>query len=105
MSVPRELSLRTVDGRPRVVQCPVDQRGDVIDLRATLAPGDELALPGGATLGYDGRLLALTRSNPVGGVYSAPMNGGPADVRVLVGQRTVEVFAQGGERTLSALIA
>src|SRR3954466_7098638 len=64
MSVPREVGLRTVDGRPQLVQQPVasldtletgqrftehgqaisgertlPKRGDVLDIRATLRPG------------------------------------------------------------------
>jgi hypothetical protein len=58
MSLPRVLSLR--DGR--LVQEPVDQRGDVLDLRT-------------------------------------------GDVRTLIGPDTVEVFAEGGARTVSVLIS
>ena len=67
MSVPREVGLRTVDGRPQLVQQPVasldtletgqrhtensttitgertlTKRGDVLDIRATLRPGQRL---------------------------------------------------------------
>ncbi len=81
MSVPREVELRTVDGRPRLVQQPVDSvesletgtrhteagpisgertlatRGDVLDLRLTLRPGSAtragIKVLGDTAVGYD----------------------------------------------------
>jgi levanase len=81
MSVPREVRLRTVDGKPRLVQQPVDSvmsletgtrhveagpisgervlamRGDVLDVRLTLRPGTAaragIKVLGDTTVGYD----------------------------------------------------
>jgi levanase len=81
MSVPREVELRTVDGKPRLVQRPVDSvealetgtrdrhsgpisgertlatRGDVLDVRLTLRPGSAaragIEVLGDTAVGYD----------------------------------------------------
>src|SRR4051812_4175806 len=148
MSVPREVGLRTVDGRPQVVQQPVasldtletgqrytensttvtgehtlTKRGDVLDIRATLRPGsaarmglkvltnangDETVISydvAAGTLSIDrtksGAAAAALAGFP--GVHSAPvaLRDGRLDLRILVDRSLVEVFAQGGERTIA----
>jgi levanase len=91
MSLPREVTLATVDGEPRLVQRPVDsvdslrtgaphtesgpvsgerpiaKRGDVLDVRATFRPGSAerfgLKVLGGAEIAYDvaAGQLSITR--------------------------------------------
>jgi hypothetical protein len=148
MSVPREVGLRTVDGRPQLVQQPVasldtletgqrhtenstaitgertlTKRGDVLDIRATLRPGsasrmglkvltnangDETVISydvAAGTLSIDrtksGAAAAALPGFP--GVHSAPvpLRNGRLDLRILVDRSLVEVFAQGGERTIA----
>ena len=148
MSVPREVGLRTVDGRPQLVQQPVasldtletgqrhtensttitgertlTKRGDVLDIRATLRPGsasrmglkvltnangDETVISydvAAGTLSIDrtksGAAAAALAGFP--GVHSAPvaLRDGRLNLRILVDRSLVEVFAQGGERTIA----
>ncbi len=148
MSVPREVGLRTVDGRPQLVQQPVasldtletgqrqtesnttitgertlTKRGDVLDIRATLRPGsasrmglkvltnangDETVVSydvAAGTLSIDrtksGAAAAALAGFP--GVHSAPvaLRDGRLNLRILVDRSLVEVFAQGGERTIA----
>ena len=148
MSVPREVGLRTVDGRPQLVQQPVAsldtletgqrqtesnttitgertlaKRGDVLDIRATLRPGsasrmglkvltnangDETVVSydiAAGTLSIDrtksGAAAAALAGFP--GVHSAPvaLRDGRLNLRILVDRSLVEVFAQGGERTIA----
>ena len=148
MSVPREVALRTVDGRPQLVQQPVasldtletgqrhtensttitgertlTKRGDVLDIRATLRPGGAarmglkvLTNPNGdeTVIAYDvaaGTLsIDRTKSGAAAaelagfpGVHAAPvaLRDGRLNLRILVDRSLVEVFAQGGERTIA----
>jgi hypothetical protein len=148
MSVPRELTLRTIDGRPQLAQQPVGsvdslvtgqpytenattvtgertlpKRGDVLDIRATLRPGSAtrtgvkvLTNANGdeTVVGYDvaaGMLYVdRTRSGAAAadltgfpGVHSAPvaLRGGALNLRILVDRSLIEVYAQGGERTIA----
>ena len=148
MSVPRELGLRTVDGRPQLVQQPVAsvdtldsgqpysenattitgertlaKRGDVLDIRATLRPGSAtrtglkvLTNANGdeTVIGYDAAAGTLyvdrTKSGAAAagltgfpGVQSAPvaLRDGALNLRVLVDRSLIEVYAQGGERTIA----
>src|SRR4051794_29397924 len=148
MSVPREVTLRTVDGRPQIVQQPVasldtletgqrytesgsaisgertlTKRGDVLDIRATLRPGSAKRIGlkvltnanGDETvIGYDvaaGTLsIDRTKSGPAAaelsgfpGVHAAPvaLRDGRLNLRILVDRSLIEVFAQGGERTIA----
>ena len=148
MSVPREVALKTVDGRPQLVQQPVasvdtletgqrhtesagaitgertiTKRGDVLDIRATLRPGNATRMGlkvltntnGDETvIGYDvaaGMLyIDRTKSGAAAaelpgfpGVHAAPvaLRDGRLNLRILVDRSLVEVFAQGGERTIA----
>ena len=148
MSVPREVGLRTVDGRPQLVQQPVasldtletgqrhtesnttitgertlTKRGDVLDIRATLRPGSAsrvglkvLTNANGdeTVIGYDvaAGMLSIDRTKSGAaaaelanfpGVHSAPvtLRDGRLNLRILVDRSLVEVFAQGGERTIA----
>jgi levanase len=148
MSVPREVGLRTVDGRPQLVQQPVDsldtletgqrytesastisgertltKRGDVLDIRATIRPGNAsrvglkvLTNANGdeTVIGYDALAGTLsidrTRSgaaaadlNGFPGVHAAPvtLRDGRLNLRILVDRSLIEIFAQGGERTIA----
>ena len=148
MSVPRELGLRTIDGRPRLVQQPVAsvdtldsgqpysesattisgertlaKRGDVLDIRATLRPGSAtrtglkvLTNANGdeTVIGYDAAagMLYVDRSKSGAaaaglagfpGVQSAPvaLRDGALNLRILVDRSLIEVYAQGGERTIA----
>jgi levanase len=147
MSVPREVELRTVDGRPQLVQAPVasvetletgqrhsergpvtgertlTKRGDVLDIRASFRPGSASRLGlkvltnanGDETvIGYDvaAGMLSVDRTKSGAaaaalpgfpGVHSAPvaLRDGLLRLRVLVDRSLVEVFAQGGERTIA----
>ena len=148
MSVPREVALRTVDGRPQLVQQPVasldtletgqrhtensttitgertlTKRGDVLDIRATLRPGSAARMGlkvltntnGDETvISYDvaAGMLSIDRTKSGAaaaelagfpGVHSAPvaLRDGRLNLRILVDRSLVEVFAQGGERTIA----
>ena len=148
MSVPREVGLRTVDGRPQLVQQPVasldtletgqrhtennttitgertlTKRGDVLDIRATLRPGsasrmglkvltnangDETVISydvAAGTLSIDRTKSGAAAAELAGfpGVHSAPvaLRDGRLNLRILVDRSLVEVFAQGGERTIA----
>jgi len=93
------------------------KRGDVLDIRATLRPGSAarvgLKVLGGTAIGYDvatGR-LSIDRTNGGAaaalpnftGVHAAPveLRDGRLSLRILVDRSLVEVFAQGGERTIA----
>jgi fructan beta-fructosidase len=153
MTVGRELSLKTIDGRPQIVTKPVDEvtrvrsqgvtvtnkavpadsstpldlpaQGNQLDIVATLDPGSSaqsgLRVFSGhglyTTIGYDsatnevyvdrshsGRQDGLGgRGNASGRVaLPAESRGKPVSLRVLVDRSTLEVYADGGSRVLSA---
>ena len=150
-SEPRELSLRTVNGRPELFQSPlrelntlragtpfretnqtisgeraVKATGTLLDIEAAFRPqratklglkvlagsnGDE------TVIGYDvaaGRLYidrtksggAASQMNGFYGVHSAPLSlrDGTLNLRILVDNSIVEVFAEGGQRVLTDLV-
>ncbi len=150
-SEPRELTLRTVDGRPELFQAPLRElttlrsgapfqernrsitgeralaaTGTALDIEASFRPqsatkfglevltganGDETAI------GYDtttGRIYidrtksgaAAAAMNGFYGVHSAPLTlrDGTLDLRILVDNSIVEVFAEDGERVLTDLV-
>jgi sucrose-6-phosphate hydrolase SacC (GH32 family) len=150
-SEPREVTLRTVDGRPEVVQVPLREltrlrsgepyresnqpvvgerdlgtTGTMLDIEATLRPGTAskfgLKVFKGANgdetvVGYDtttGRVyIDRTRSGTAAGamtgfygVHSAPLRlrDGKLELRLLIDNSLVEVFASGGERVLTDLV-
>jgi sucrose-6-phosphate hydrolase SacC (GH32 family) len=150
-SEPRELSLRTVNGRPEVFQVPLRElntlrsstpyveskqsvtgertlaaTGTLLDIEAVFRPqrartvglkvltganGDE------TVIGYDvaARRLYIDRTKSGAaadampgfhGVHSAPLTlrDGTLNLRILVDNSIVEVFAEGGERVLTDLV-
>ncbi|GAA3807007.1 glycoside hydrolase family 32 protein [Cellulomonas soli] len=129
MSLARELDLvRAVDGRHRVAQRPVlpdDPRVTVVDLTVASGAGErtEVVLstgePGGSelvlTVDGDARTLTCdrTRSGDVGfhpafaSVETAPLPPGDAtttDLRIVVDACVVEIYVDGGQVTLTALV-
>jgi len=152
MTVARELSLRTIDGRPQLVSTPVREvsslrtagvtvsnrvitadssaaldpgaEGDQLDIEITIDPGSAtqsgLRVLAGqglyTTVGYDagthevyidrsrsGRQDGLAGNGSTGrAVLPAESRGKPVRLRVLVDRSTLEVFADGGTRALSA---
>ena len=152
MTVARELSLRTIDGRPQLVTLPVRElaslrttgaaianrvikagtstaldpaiEADQVDIDITIDPGSAsqsgLRVLAGqglyTTIGYDadthevyidrrhsGRQDGLA-GNGSSGRATLPdeSRGKPVSLRVLVDRSTVEVYAAGGARVLSA---
>ncbi len=148
MSVPRELSLKTIDGHPQLVSQPIAQldgqhagapyheaaqtlsgertlntTGTLLDIRATLHPqtattsgikvlaganGDQTVIGYDASSGtvyldrtHSGTAAAAIAGFP--GVQSAPvsLNDGALDLRILVDNSIVEVYANHGERVLT----
>ena len=152
MTVARQLSLRTIDGRPQIVIQPVDElvglrtkgvtvsrstvaedssvalapgvQGNGLDIEVTIEPGDSSesgirVLVGQGlytTIGYDARtnevFIDRARSgrqdglggNGAAGRVALPEEalGKPVNLRILVDRSTVEVYADGGSRVLSA---
>ena len=152
MTVARELSLRTIDGRPQLVTTPARElsslrttgvtvssrvikaessaalhpglEGDQLDIDITLDPGSAaqsglrvLAAQGlYTTIGYDagthevyidrsrsGRQDGLAGNGSTGrATLPAQSRGKPISLRVLVDRSTLEVYADGGARVLSA---
>jgi sucrose-6-phosphate hydrolase SacC (GH32 family) len=150
-SEPRELTLRTVNGRPEIFQTPLreftklrsdapyretsqsvaDERalgttGTLLDIEATFRPQSAskfgLKVLTGANgeetvIGYDVTTSRLyidrTRSGTAAasitgfyGVHSAPLSlrDGKLDLRILIDNSIVEVFAEDGERVLTDLV-
>jgi beta-fructofuranosidase/levanase len=150
-SEPRELSLRTVDGRPELFQTPLRElttlrsgapyheqaqaitgehplatTGTLLDIEATLRPqsasrfglkvfkganGDETVIGYDTATGrvYIDRTKSGTAAAPLTGFYgvhSAPLTlrDGRLDLRILIDNSIVEVFANGGERVLTDLV-
>ncbi len=148
MSVPRELSLKTIDGHPQLVSQPIAQldgqhagapyheaaqtltgertlntTGTLLDIRATLHPqtaaksgikvlaganGDQTVIGYDAATGsvYLDRTHAGTAAAAITGfpgVQSAPvsLHDGALDLRILVDNSIVEVYANHGERVLT----
>ncbi len=150
-SEPRELTLRTVNGRPELFQAPlrelftlragapyretnqsiagerpVTATGTLLDIEATFRPGRASkvglkVLTGSngdeTTIGYDtatsrvfiDRTKSGAAAGPLtgfSGVHSAPLQlrDETLDLRILVDNSIVEVFAEGGERVLTDLV-
>lgn len=152
MTVARELSLKTIDGRPQIVTVPAAEvatlrtagvaipnrviRADSVAPLGVAAPADQVDIeitidPGSATqsglrvlaghglyttIGYDaarhevyidraksGRQDGLSGNGTSGRVaLPAETKGKPIRLRVLVDRSTLEVYADGGTRVLSA---
>ena len=119
MSLPRELSLATVDGRVRLVQRPLLAAGSDVELDAEVVPGDGLSIVADGA----GDLLTITpdvdtgsevvrvdRHEPVlvGDWFRravAVPAGGDASLRVILDGDVVEVFADQGLATFTAVLA
>ncbi|GAA3135877.1 sucrose-6-phosphate hydrolase SacC (GH32 family) [Kribbella aluminosa] len=122
VTIPCELRLRTVDGRPHLFRTPVRELttlyAGTTHWSGTVKPGAdkvladgpvevdlhlEVEIPSGAALTVDvsGTTVELTHATVTSGSEPQPVSGGLRTVRVLVDRTSVEVFANDGEVSLS----
>ncbi|HZX03445.1 GH32 C-terminal domain-containing protein, partial [Kribbella sp.] len=119
VTIPCELTLRTVDGQPRLFRTPIRELTTLYSGTArwsgTVKPGAgkvladgpveadlhlDVEIPSGATLTVDvcGTTVELTGTT----VASQAVSGGLRTVRILIDRTSIEVFANDGEVSISS---
>jgi levanase/fructan beta-fructosidase len=121
MTIPRELSLVTINGAITLIQNPIEEinKTEISDQSFTITPTDGnsgIRFTGDKNksfdIGYDGerREIYIDRTNAwfdikSTSVHAAPLEAdGPFEIRVIIDVGSVEVFVDGGRLAITDLI-